>query len=422
MPSTTGVASALHARFAQVFERINANSLAHEKERTLPYEEVRELAAAGFGSLRLPVEEGGAGVSLAELFALLVELGAADSNQPQIWRNHVAFVEDRCQPNPAQQNRHWRGLIAGGAIVGGAWVERDTAVGEFKTVLSDGPTGPVLNGTKYYSTGSILADWVSVRAKRGTQELIAMANVAAPGLELLDDWTGFGQRTSGSGTTVLRDVVVSEEAIFAFDSRSPYQAAVYQLVHVATLAGIARGAHRDLVGAVRRRSRAYPHGLTEQPRDDAQVQAVVGRIGALASAAVASVVAAAERLDVAASLSIGGEADPELVSEACHEAAVAVYEAQVTVSDDTLAATTLLFDALSASGLDASGQLDRHWRNARTIASHNPTIYKERILGAWYLNGEPVTALGAVPSKHPVQGTERVGVQDGSAVAESTER
>ena len=31
--------------------------------------------------------------------------------------------------------------------------------------------------------------------------------------------------------------------------------------------------------------------------------------------------------------------------------------------------------------------LDRFWRNARTIASHNPLIYKEWIVGDYVVNG-----------------------------------
>jgi hypothetical protein len=31
--------------------------------------------------------------------------------------------------------------------------------------------------------------------------------------------------------------------------------------------------------------------------------------------------------------------------------------------------------------------LDRHWRNARTLASHNPVIYKPRIIGDFIVNG-----------------------------------
>ena len=64
-----------------------------------------------------------------------------------------------------------------------------------------------------------------------------------------------------------------------------------------------------------------------------------------------------------------------------------MYEAQLTVTDAALEAATSLFDALGGSALDQSALLDRHWRNARTITSHNPRVFKARMLGDFYLNG-----------------------------------
>ncbi|MET0416169.1 MAG: hypothetical protein ABW022_09135 [Actinoplanes sp.] len=369
--------TALFDRFAPIFERIRANAATHERDRTLPHDEVRALAEAGFGALRLERD-----VSLAAFFELLVHLGAADSNLPQIWRNHIAFVEDRLQPEPAEQNGHWRKVIASGAVVGGAWSERGTTFDNPNTVLSDGR----LTGTKYYSTGSIFADWISVAAKRGDEHVIALVDATAPGVAVVDDWAGIGQRTTGSGTARFTDVAVDEAGVFPFLQRAPYQEAVYQLVHLATLAGTARAARRDLVEAVRSRTRAYKHGLGETAREDPQVLAVVGRVAALAYAAEAAVLTAARSLDVVADAAIAGEDD---LAPRLHEATIVVYEAQGAVTELVLQATTLLYDALSSSALDAGTQLDRHWRNARTITSHNPRIYKERIVGDWHVNAAP---------------------------------
>jgi alkylation response protein AidB-like acyl-CoA dehydrogenase len=252
------------------------------------------------------------------------------------------------------------------------------------------PGSLVVNGVKYYSTGSNFADWISVAAKGLDDEyLIVIVDGGAPGVEVLDDWSGFGQRTTGSGTARFTDVALDEIGIFAFSERAPYQEAVYQLVHLATLAGIGRAAHRDVVGALQRRERAFGRGPDDVPSRDTHLQAVVGQVSALASAAEASVSRAASYLDVGAALAIAGEAEEEQVTAAAYQAAIAVYEAQISVTSDVLAATTLLFDALGASALDVSEQLDRHWRNARTICSHNPRVHKERIVGDWYLNGTP---------------------------------
>jgi alkylation response protein AidB-like acyl-CoA dehydrogenase len=57
------------------------------------------------------------------------------------------------------------------------------------------------------------------------------------------------------------------------------------------------------------------------------------------------------------------------------------------VTNLILDATTVLFDALGASAAKRSHGLDRHWRNARTIASHNPRIYRDRIVGDFAVNG-----------------------------------
>ncbi|MCQ6575336.1 monooxygenase, partial [Bacillus wiedmannii] len=46
-----------------------------------------------------------------------------------------------------------------------------------------------------------------------------------------------------------------------------------------------------------------------------------------------------------------------------------------------------IFDVLGASAVRESAALDRHWRHARTVASHNPWIYKAREVGAGEVNG-----------------------------------
>lgn len=75
--------------FAQLAERAGARSLTDEPI----HEEIKALAAAGFGKLRVPVEFGGFGVDLPALFELLAEAGQADSNVPQILRGHFTTVE-----------------------------------------------------------------------------------------------------------------------------------------------------------------------------------------------------------------------------------------------------------------------------------------------------------------------------------------
>jgi hypothetical protein len=85
----------LAARFRPIFQRIAEGSVEREHTRALPYEPIQWLKQAGFGAVRVPVEYGGGGASLPQLFELLIELAAADSNVPQALRGPFAFAEDR---------------------------------------------------------------------------------------------------------------------------------------------------------------------------------------------------------------------------------------------------------------------------------------------------------------------------------------
>ncbi|NED68239.1 acyl-CoA dehydrogenase, partial [Streptomyces sp. SID10244] len=59
-----------------------------------------------------------------------------------------------------------------------------------------------------------------------------------------------------------------------------------------------------------------------------------------------------------------------------------------------LRAATDLFDIGGASSASRSKNLDRHWRNIRTVTLHNPTSYKAIALGDRLVNGTPLPANG----------------------------
>ena len=99
-----------------------------------------------------------------------------------------------------------------------------------------------LNGEKFYSTGSLFSDWMDVYAQRSDTggDVIAAVRTRQPGIVQTDDWDGFGQRTTGSGTSRFIDAEVDAENIIDFATRFKYQTAFYQLVLLATLSGIGR--------------------------------------------------------------------------------------------------------------------------------------------------------------------------------------
>ena len=379
---------ALASRFRPIFDRIAAGTAERERRRELPHEAIGWLKAAGFGAVRLPIRDGGAGASLPQLFRLLIELAAADSNLPQALRGHFAFVEDRLNAHADAPQDTWFKRFVDGDLVGNAWTEVGSIkIGQVGTRVSRLGEQWVVNGTKYYSTGSIFADWIDLYAQRDDNgaDVIAAVRVQQPGIVQSDDWDGFGQRTTGSGTSVFENAVVEPENLLDFTTRFKYQTAFYQLVLLAVQTGAGRAAVRDITEEVRKRTRIFSTGNASHVSQDVQVQQVVGKASAQVYAAHATTLRAAAALQVAYESRFAHNDEAERDANIAAELESA--QAQVVIADLVLRATSDLFNALSASATSTGKALDRHWRNARTAASHNPLIYKERIIGDWEING-----------------------------------
>ncbi|GGE11279.1 monooxygenase [Aureimonas endophytica] len=380
---------ALATPFRPIFARIRAGAAERELQRRLPVEEIGWLKAAGFGALRLPRAEGGAGAGLPDFFNLLIELSEADSNITQALRGHFGYVENVVNAPAGPFRARQAERIARGEIAGNAWTEIGNATVEgFSTRVLPKDGGLVLNGAKYYTTGSLYADWIDTGASDAANEgVTVLAPRHHPGVSVVDDWDGFGQTLTASGTTTFADVPIDPLDVIRDDDKFRYASAFYQTVHLATLAGIGRALAGDAAAAVAARRRTYTNAAATRSAEDPQVLQVVGRIRGAAYSAGAITLQAARALERAfASHGAGDEAAEEKANAL---AELEAAQAQTVISNLVLDAATIVFDALGASAIKKPAGLDRHWRNARTLSSHNPRIYKDRIVGDFAVNGTP---------------------------------
>ena len=402
------VIRAAKSEIAEVADAIRQEAVDRELNSLDPRPRVRELAAAGIGRLRVPEEFGGLGADVSDLAEVLVDLAAADSNFVQIFRGHLGFVEflvDR-DPDPVRDellNAIGRGELVGPAASvpaagqpGGPTAE---SIIDHSTTLTERSGRNILNGTKYYTTGSLYSDWISVVVvdDDGVKEVVVRAD--DPGVTVVDDWNGFGQRFTASGTAVFSDVEVREG--YDLERTDPaidaYLGAFYQFIHSATQAGIIRRITEDLRDVVRRRHRTYPLATVPEPQHDPQVLEVVGGVDTARFAAEAAVGA------------LAGSFDDYNVSHSQSDLEkVGIRSAQVQILNTRLSAEASwnLFNAASASATSTDLALDRHWRNVRTISSHNPVIYKARAVGDYVVNG-------AVPDVHRGFGARHDDPDDG---------
>ena len=394
----TADTESLHSVFHPIFDKIAEGSLEREKCRGFPHEQVNWLIDAGLGTVRIPEARGGFGASLEQTFLLLADLGAADANVSHIFRNHLAFVEDRLNAPASDTNDVWLNRFLQGQFVGGGWTEANnvTLANLATTVSADGEQF-VVTGSKFYATGSLYADWLDVIGRGDDGQLLtALVRRDDPGVVLIDDWLGFGQRTTASGSARYEQVTAEPGDVFPDTDRFSYQPHFYQSAMLSVLTGITRAALRDGSAALTARKRNYPQGLAEVPAQDGQLLQVVGEVSADAFAAESALGQSSRALDRIVAGRIAG--DDANARQRLIDAEVAVAQAQLVIIAAALRATSAVFDALGASGVSEDLALDRHWRNARTLASHNPRVYKARIIGDWLINGkDPVpdlTALG----------------------------
>ena len=366
-----------------------------------PFDQVAQLKRAGFGALRLPRALGGSEFTVPQLFSAVIDVARADPIVAHIFRTHFWFVEERLRTVRDDRSRTWLAEVADGRIAGNAFSEKGSAaVGSlvFNTRLLPDPAGGYrLTGEKFYSTGTLFADYLTVSA---TTDHDSVAVVVVPadreGVRIVDDWDGFGQRRTGTGTTVFVDVAVSADEVLA---DTPYDAdpvptvqyASLQLYIHAVVAGILANVVDDGVALLRGRDRGFSHASAERPTDDPLLQRQLGELAATASIARAAVLDAAEAVGAAiASQATDADAVPD--ARLAEQAQLTV--AKVKVHLDTIAAeaATRLLELGGASAASRQRNLDRHWRNIRTITLHNPVGDKARVIGANLLQGTPVPA------------------------------
>lgn len=377
---------ALRVRFAPVFNKIAAGAVARESERQLAHESIALLAESGFTAVRVPVEFGGSGASISQFFDLLTRLGEADSNLVQALRAHFTTVESFMQADTEQQDQ-WLPRIVAGEIFGNATTEKGNQPGQNNTTLFEDGGQLWLEGTKFYSTGSLYADWISVSADRESGSGVrVIVHRDDAGVQRLDDWDGFGQRLTASGTTHFTRVLVDPAHVqdHSRESRPEVFTSYVQLVLLAALTGIARAVRRDAVEYVQGRTRTFDHGVGDNPQRDPLVEETVGRLGAKVFGVEAALRAASEQLEKTLILENEGILDAETATE-LH---LIVAQAQLLIGEAVPDLATQLFEVGGASAASESRRLDRHWRNARVIASHNPLIYRAREIGQQLISGD----------------------------------
>lgn len=354
-----------------------------DRERRLPLPELERYSQSGLWGITVPREHGGAGVSRTTLAEVTALISAADGSLGQIPQNHYYALEVLRVNGSADQQRRFYARALAGERFGNALAETGTrTAAERRTRLSASPDGGWrINGSKFYCTGALYAQWIPTATVDGDGiQRLAIVRRDSPGVEIIDDWSGFGQRVTGSGTVHFKEVAVpAEDVLLLADPAAPPNTIkpLAQIIHAAIDLGIGQAALADAVAFVRERSRPWIDAGVERAADDPLTISEFGRLSIRLEAARALVSRAGRLLDTATA-----SGTPANVAAA----AIAVAEARALTTEASLAAGTKLFELAGTQSTLDHLNLDRHWRNARTHTLHDPVRWKRHAVGNYYLN------------------------------------
>ncbi|MCZ4564741.1 SfnB family sulfur acquisition oxidoreductase [Rhodococcus erythropolis] len=380
---------------SQLSDEFAAGAGVRDAQRLLPHDEVRTLAQSGLLGLSVPKGFGGIDAStetLAEVFRLLAE---GDPSIAQIPHSHFTFLEALRYQGSNEQKQFFYAEALSGKQFANAQSERGN-----KTIDIDGttltPDGEdfVLEGRKFYCTGALFADWIVVRAANADQFTETGAQVKSavylprntPGLSIVDDWDGMGQKTTASGTVTLESVSVPRFNVVPFTSLFTHPTtygAQAQILHAAIDTGIASAALRESV-KLAAKARPFFEAKVDTAVEDPLLVQLAGEAAIEVRAARSLLAEAARSIDVA-------RFNPTEDSTA--RASIDAATAKVVGARASLAATSTLFEIGGTRSAGESANLSRFWRDARTHTLHDPTRWKVQHIGRWTLSG-------TIPPRH----------------------
>ncbi|WP_433660394.1 acyl-CoA dehydrogenase family protein [Nocardia sp. CA-128927] len=395
---------------------------ARDRGRVLPHQEVERLAASGLLAITVPAEYGGADLPPSAVAEVIRILATADPNIAQIPHSHFVYVNlVRLAGSAAQRERYFAQILDGGRIANAQSERGGATIADITTTLR--PVGQQfrIDGRKFYCTGSLFANLLAVltrlddpdgRSGLPPGEYIAYLPADSPGVRIIDDWNGVGQRTTGSGTVTFEDVLVERDQLIdrsaAVHAPTGY-GAFAQLLHVAIDAGIARGALTAATEFVRTTSRPwFEAGVTEAIDDPLLIQRF-GELSVMVTAAEATLTAAGAAVDAAtgagsqtppdgglAGFEPGGTVVGSEQENAAGRASLAVAAAKVLADRAANEVSSALFEVSGTRSAAADLNLHHFWRNARTHTLHDPIRWKYQHLGRALLHGTAPPLHGVI--------------------------
>ena len=358
------------------------NAIARDAERILPFEEIEAYSQSGLWAITVPKEYGGADVSSYTVAQVIALISGVDGSIGQIPQNHFYALEVLRNTGSEQQKRKIYAEILKGARLGNALAEFKTPNASLRqTNIRPHAEDFVVNGEKFYCTGSLFAHRIPTLVKDDQdREFLAFIPRNSKGLTVHDNWTGFGQRTTGSGTVNFDQVIVGAEDVIPFSESFTQPTLVgpfAQIMHAAIEVGIARAAFEETLNRVRLARPWIDSGVDVATADPLTIYEI-GKIATDVRASELLLKQAAKSVDAA---------KPNPTAENIAKASIDVAKVRAHSTNIALKASSKLIELAGSRGSQREDGLDRFWRNARVHTLHDSSRWKYYFIANYVLNG-----------------------------------
>ncbi|MFP0549873.1 SfnB family sulfur acquisition oxidoreductase [Acinetobacter baumannii] len=366
----------------QFAEQFKKTAVERDAKRILPYTEIDALSHSGLWAITVPKQYGGAEVSSHTVAKVIALLSGADGSIGQIPQNHFYALEVLRNTGTEAQKQRLYGEVLNGTRFGNALAEFKTKTSTHKqTNIRPHENGYLIQGEKFYCTGSLFAHRIpTLVLDDAGREYLAFVKSGSQGLKLVDDWSGFGQKTTGSGTVKFDQVFVDADDIIPFDTAFLQPTLVgpfAQIMHASIEVGIARAAFEESLQRVHQ-ARPWIDSTVESANQDPLTIYELGRIAVDVRASEVLLKQAAQSIDAAKI-----ETTPESIAKA----SIDVAKVRAHSTDIALKASSKLIELAGRRGSQSQDGLDRFWRNARVHTLHDAARWKYYFIGNYVLNG-----------------------------------
>jgi alkylation response protein AidB-like acyl-CoA dehydrogenase len=366
-----------------------------DMHREFPHEEISELKKSGLLAIGVPKEHGGLGLAFEDVVEVVMTIAEGNPSVAQMFGAvhcvQLQFIDDLC--TDVQKKRIFGAVMQNKAFLGNAASERYSRhVLAHETTFVPKDNGMVVNGKKFFCTGSLASDIFAVAGMLNNEPSVAFVPKNAEGVVIHNDWNAMGQRGTASGTMEFKDVYVDSDMVAQFVSiqdpdPSNFFGPMIQIYFCAVFIGTAKAALSYALDYVKNKTRPWPYSGLDSAKDDPYILEEIGRMQAHLSAAESLVRHAAKAIAEGRKARATEDRSGMTVRRA--EAAVVVSEAKLVSTEVALRVCQDVFQVCGARSAMAEENLDRFWRDVRTLTLHDPVAYKARLIGEYLVQGKP---------------------------------